>query len=194
MVAVLEAFLDTIGSTDNPGASTNVNALNPNLRWKTNDNTTIDLIDPVPRPSTGINFSYWKSVYLQCITAPDNAVNNVQFYSDGTVYDTPNVVLYIGNETPTRTALLTTGYDVATGVVGISGDEMVAGHVDITGKTLVSDFIVSATKAISITEAGNIINATGETTDYMIFQLNVIQTATAGNTGTESFTIQYDET
>lgn len=194
MVAVLEVFTDTIGSNGNPGAETNVDGQVPNLRWQTADDPLALLTNPIPRPTAGTNYSFWKSVYLQCTTAPDNAVNNVQFYTDGTVYDAPNVILYIGDETPVKTAVLNTGYAVATGTIGTTGNEMVASHTGITAKTLASIFIVSNTKSILISEAGNLIDAIGETTNYMVFQLNVIQTATAGNTGTEIFTVQYDET
>ncbi|KKL07075.1 hypothetical protein LCGC14_2589660, partial [marine sediment metagenome] len=45
----------------------------------------------------------------------------------------------------------------------------------------------------TIGEDTNIINATGETTNYIVFQVAVINTATPGNKSDETWTFQYDE-
>ena len=187
-------FFDFGGSADNPGTEQDISSFSPNLRWKTNDNSDINTVDPIPRPPSGTVHSYWKNIYLKCTIAPDNAINNVQFFTDGTVYDAPNVVLYIGDQTPVKSSTANTGYSIATGTPGATGDEVVANNADISTKTLASAFVVGSTKGISISESGGIIDAVGETTNYMIFQLDVLSTATAGNTGVEVLSLQYDET
>ncbi len=49
MVATVHVFFDFGGSDTMPGTQQDTNALTPvNLRFKTNDNATIDAIDTIP--------------------------------------------------------------------------------------------------------------------------------------------------
>jgi hypothetical protein len=48
-------------------------------------------------------------------------------------------------------------------------------------------------ETLSISEAGNIINAIGEMTNYLIFQVEVGTTAAPGIKTTETWSVQYDE-
>jgi hypothetical protein len=194
MVAAFSVYFDTTGTDATPGASTDVDALGPpTLRFKTNDNTTIDSVDPVPIPAAGTNYSYWKQIYLYCDTAPDTQVDNIKFYTDGTGFGT-GITLNIGDEFPTHNNASDAGYEVATGTSGTTGDEVVAAHAGLTGVTDAFTFTSgSPLSGPSISEDGSIINAIGESTNYLVLQLAVINTATPGNKSDETLTFQYDE-
>jgi len=194
MVAAFSVYFDFGGSDGTPGTEQDVDALGPpTLRFKTNDNATIDSNDPVPIPAAGTNYSYWKQVYLYCDTAPDTQVDNVKFYTDGSDFGT-GITLNVGDEFPTKNNASDAGYEVATGTSGTTGDEVTANHAGVTGVTDAFTFTSgSPLSGPTISEDGSIINAIGETTNYLVFQLAVTSTATPGNKSNETLTFQYDE-
>lgn len=175
------------GSDNTPGTEQDIDALGPpNLRFKVADNATIDTNDPVPIPSSGTNYSYWKQVYLYCDAAPDTQIDNVKLYSDGTVFGT-GVTLNVGNETPVKNSGADTGYDVA------DTASIMTGHTDVTGVTSMATYTSGSAKTISISESGNIINAIGESSNYAVLQLAVTSTASPGNLADETITWSFDE-
>ncbi len=193
MVAAFSVKLDTVGTDNSPGTSTDIDALGPpTLRFKTADNETIDAVNPVPIPAAGTNNSFRKSLFLFCDTAPDTQVDTIKMYSDGAGFGT-GITCNIGDQFPVHNSGATTGYDLATGTIGTSGD-LITEHTDIT---TVTDFFTftsgSPMTGPSISEAGSLINATSETTNYVVMQVVVGTTATPGNKADETFTFQYDE-
>ncbi len=196
MVADLSVRLDTGGTDGTPGTATDTDVVAgnpPNIRFKTNDNPTIDAIDPVPIPAAGTVHSYWKQIYLFCDVAPDTQVDNIKFYTDTTDFGT-GITTNVGDQFPAHTSVTTAGYILATGTPGASGDEIIANHTGISSVTDAFSFSVgSPLSGPTIGEDTNIINATGETTNYIVFQVAVINTATPGNKSDETWTFQYDE-
>tara|TARA_R110002167_G_scaffold64455_2_gene182250 strand:- start:3110 stop:3703 length:594 start_codon:yes stop_codon:yes gene_type:complete len=196
MVAVFSVYFDTVGTDANPGSSTDVDALGaPALRFKTNDNTTIDAIDPVPVPSSGTNYSYWKQIYLKCDTAPDTQVDNIKFYTDGSGFGT-GITLNVGLQFPTKNSGSTAGYEVAStgGTSGTTGIELTAGHALVSSVASAFNYTSgSPLTGPTISEDSSIINAQNETTNYLILQVAVAATASPGNKTDETLTFQYDE-
>lgn len=194
MVATVSVKVDTGGSNGTPGTSTDIDALGPPaLQFRTADNSTVDTAAPIVIPTSGTNYSYAKSCYLYCDTAPSVQIDNVQIYTDGSSGLGTGVGVKIGDQFPTRNSGSTSGYVVATGTAGTTGNEITTFY---TGVTTVSDFFSFtsvSTKSLSISESGSIINASGETTDYFILQMTVASTASPGTTANETGTIQYDE-
>ena len=189
----MDVYFDFGGTDAAPGTSQDTDALGPpRMRFKTNDDATIDLIDPIPIPAAGTKYSYWKQIYLYCGTAPATQVDNVKFYTDAGGFGT-GVELKAGDETPVHTSVSDAGYEVATGTPGDTGDEMVAAHAGLTGSTDAFSFTSAAVKAITIGEAGSIINFAGEATNYLILQMEVISTASPGTLSSETLTFRYDE-
>lgn len=184
MAASFSVYFDHGGSDGSPGTNTDVDALGPpNVRFKTADDATIDSSDPVTIPAAGTNYSYWKHIYLYCDTAPDTQVDNVKVYTDGGGFGT-GLTLYAGDETPANG----TGYEVAD-----TTGELSANHTGITGTTDLFTYTSGSAKSISISESGGIINAIGETTDYLVLQMAVASTASVGDKSDETITFQYDE-
>lgn len=197
MAATMQVFYSLEGSDGTPGRHISVDALTPNLRFKTEDTDgeLIDTDNPIPIPGAGSNWSFWKQVVLQCTAPPASQVNNVKFYTDEGSDFGLGIDLFIGNQFPIRNSGATTGYDVATGVVGTSGDDMLgaSGHGDVTTETDAFLHNSGNKKDISISETGAKIISIGHSTDYMVFQMEVTSAASPGDLANKMFKLQYDE-
>jgi len=195
MVATVSIYFDFGGVDGAPGTEQDVDALGPpQLRFKLADNATIDTNAKLVIPAAGTNYSLWKQVYLYCDNADSHSLNNLKFYADGTNNFGTGVNLYVGLQFPTKTNALNTGYELPT-LTGDSGDEMVAGHTIITTSASVFDYTSAAPlTGPTISEAGGVIDAVGETSNYLVLQMNVANTASPGELPVdETLTIQYDE-
>ena len=190
MVAEVAVFTDYGGSDGNPSTEENISSNSPvNLRFKTADNNTIDKVDEILIPSSGVNRSYWKHVYLKVVGGIFSRINNVKFYTDGTNYGS-GITINVGNETPTKDS----GYVIANGARGTTGDEMVASHGGISGKTeIFGNYTSGSPKSISISESGSLMDSVNETSDYLVFQMDIDNTVTKADLSNKSWTIQYDE-
>lgn len=194
MTATMAVYCDVGGSDDSPGTSQSVSTSGaPAIRLKTNDDLAVDKNNPIPIPSNGeqYNRSFWRHVYLYCSAAPDTQIDNVKFYTDGGGFGT-GVNLWVGDETPTKNSGSDAGYAVAVGTVGESGTPMTS-HPDITGTTDAFSYTSASPKSVSISESGNVIDAQGETTDYLVFQMAVASNASSGDLPDETMTYMYDE-
>lgn len=157
--------------------------INTNLRHKLADNNTQDLLDPLIKPVAGTNLSYWKVIAPYATAPPDNGIDNVKLYTNGGNPWT-GITYYVGDTTPAT-------YSQATGS-GDSGDAMVAnygGGSVLGGQTNIFSFTSGSPKSIT----GSIGAATGKITNYIVTQLELGITVTAGTKAQEIFTIVYDE-
>jgi len=188
MVAVFDVYFDFGGTDGTPGTEQDTDALGPpSIRFKQADDATIDSSDPVPIPAAGTNYSYWKHVYLYCATAPDTQVNNVKLYTDGGGFGT-GITTYVGDEMPTKNSGSDAGYEVADSAV-----TMVSNHTGISAQTDLFSYTSGSSKTISISETSSIIDAIGETTNYVVLQVVVVSTASVGDKTDETITYVYDE-
>lgn len=190
MVASFNVMLDTGGTDQTPGTSTNTDALGPpNVRFKYADDALIDSNDPIPIPAAGTKYSRWKSIYMKCTGAPNTQVDNIKFYTDGGNFGT-GITVRVGQQFPTKNSGTSSGYRVATPV----DTAILNNYAGITSVADAFSFTSgSPLSGPSITEAGSIINAINETTGYLILQMEVISTASPGNLADETYTLQYDE-
>jgi hypothetical protein len=170
----------------------------PKLKFKLADDATIDQDNKLIIPSAGLGpyYSFGKHVYLYCDAPPVTAVNNVKLYSSGTNTLGTGVDLMVGLQFPTKTNVLNTGYEVAEFLGGstVTSAELAAWHGGITSTSSIFNYTAASPLSVSISEAGNLINAVGETTNYVLLQMDVANTAVAGTTTTETFYFSYDET
>ena len=191
----MDIYFDFGGSDGSPGTNQDTDALGPpSLIFKTADDATIDTNNPIVVPASGTRYSFWKQIYLYCANADSNTIDNVRFYSDGTISFGTGVTLMVGDETPTKNSGSDAGYEVATGTVGLTGNEMVAAHAGLSGSTDAASLTSGSPLTVSISEGSSQIDAAGETSNYVILQVNVTSTASAGLTASETLTFQYDET
>jgi len=188
MVATFNVRLDTGGSAAAPGAQTNTDLLGPpNIRYKRADDPNINNNNPNIIPSTGTNFSRWKQTYIACTFAPDTQVDNVKIYTDGTGFGI-GITVVIGNQTPAKTGATSTGYDPSD-----VDNESIINHSGITSDTDFFTFTSVSPFAIPISEVGGIINEIGETCDYVVTQMELLNTASPGDLPDETITYEYDE-
>lgn len=193
MVATVAVFFDFGGTDTSPATQQDTSALGPpNLRFKTADDATIDNQNPIPIPNTGSVNSFWKQIYLKVTGGTFTQIDNVKFYTDGSGFGT-GITTYVGDDMPTKNSGSSAGYEVATGTAGSDGYEIVANHAGISAKTDAFTYTSGAPKSVSISESGSLMDAVGETTNYLVFQMNVASTAGPGNLADETWTYQYDE-
>jgi len=188
MAATFDVKLDRGGSNGSPGNKDTIT----NLRFKTADDNDQDTSNPIPIVAGQTKRSYWRHVYMKCTVAPTTKVDNIKFYTDGDGWT--GCTLNVGEQFPTNTDAADTGYELATGTLGDTGDEMVANHSGITSK--VDAFTKTQGSPLSgpsINEDGNLIDAVGEETDYLVLQLDVTDSASPGTLSQETLTIMYDE-
>jgi len=189
MVATVSIYYDFGGTDAAPGTEQDVDALGPpTIRFKVADDATIDTNNPMPIPAAGTNYSYWKQLYLYCDVAPATQIDNVKFYTDGTNSLGTGVDVKIGLEFPSKTNAAAAGYEVAD-----TTTVMTTGHTGVTTSASIFNYTSGSPLSLTIGEAGGIINAIGETTNYFVLQMEVASTASPGGTASETCTIQYDE-
>ena len=193
MTAAFDVKLDWGGSDNSPDATP---ITLTNLRFRTDDVNTQDTTNPIPIVAGQTKYSYWRQVYLKCTTPPSTKVDNIKMYTDGGGFGT-GITTYIAGQFPTHNSGATTGYDLATGTPGDTGDRMDSGapkHTDCTTRNDLFGYTSGAPMTgPSISESGAIINDTDETTDYVVLQVVVGDTASPGTKSAETITFQYDE-
>lgn len=143
-----------------------------NMRFKRATNDTVDANNPIPIPATAIyNYSYLKQLKLYATVAPDNAINNLKFYTDGSnpLYGTGCMLFVSTSASYTNPATQVENF---------------FGGADAQQYTSVAPLTVS----------GSIGAATGAIGDWTILQFGVTNTATQGvTTSSEVLTWSFDE-
>jgi len=170
---------------------TNVEALGPpNVRLKTNDDATIDLVDPVPIPAAGFNYSYWKHIAIAWDTIP-TSLTNIRHYSDAAIgwnYGTSGE-LRRGNRDAGDHGCPKGSYDQATGTPGTTGDDLET-HTYYAGQT-------TKTAALPEVTPGVVIDSTdysaAEDSHAVVLQVKVDTDAVQGDQANETMTWLYDE-
>jgi len=182
MVAVFDVVWDFGGTANTPGTSAQTVT---NLRFNNEDTNDQDTASPITIPSGADVYSFWKHVYLNCTTGPDTQVDNIRIYSDATLGWT-GCTVNVGDGTQTHTSVSAAGYDPGQALVMTT-------HDTVSAVTSLFTYTSGAPRTVSISETSNIINATSETSDYVVLQLVVSSSATAGTQATETITWLYDE-
>lgn len=131
------------------------------------DNATNSLANRQANPITAGNNSYEKWLKAYVDTAPDNAVANFLFWTDGTIDS--NTTLYVGT--------------TATGATPTASNSTVA-TTDAT----------TYTSGGKLTWDSASYTAQDDTTDYLVLQLRTTGSASAGNWTQETLNYSYDET
>lgn len=167
-----------------PGASTDVNSASVTVG--TSDEA--QSASAIPIPTSGSNHSFWSTFALVATVAPDNALDNLFWYTDGT------------NSFGTGVdGIVTTAsaYVRGLGTAGSSGallDSACHGGISGCPDAATSDMFLYSS-GCKLTVTGSIAATTGSVGDkFVVQQLSVISTAGAGNTSEETITMEFDET
>jgi len=195
LVATISVYYDFGGADTAPGTEQEIDNLGPPaIRYKLADNATIDVNNKCVIPGAGLGpyYSFWKHLYLYCDDPDGHTISNVKFYTDGVNNFGTGVDVKVGLQFPTKTNASNAGYEVAAGTA-TSGEELVANHGGITSSATIFNYTAAAPLSVTISEAGNVINAAGETTNYILLQGEYSNTASIGTTNQETGWISYDE-
>lgn len=185
MVAAFDIVHDYGGIDGTPGTSDVITA----LVFKNADDATTDSTNPIIITAATTKYSRWKQLYAKCTTAPSVQCDNFRFYTDGSSGLGTGITLKAGGQFPTKNSGSSAGYEVA----GTADEELIAGHGGITSSASAFTYTSGSPLSLSISEAGSIINAINETTNYLCLQMEVIDTASPGLTAAETLTWAYDE-
>ena len=141
------------------------------IRFKQADNDTVDLLNKIPIPTSGTNYSYPKNFQFSSTTTPSNLIDNLKVYSDG------------ANGLGTGCSLL-----VKTSATYVDPTTTTTSAVPGTA----SLFGYTSGAALAVT--GSLANpTTGAFGDFVVMQMSIDNTAGPGTTGSETITFSYDE-
>ena len=174
MVATVSVMVDYGGSDGTPLSQDTTNN-EPSIRFKTLDDNDMStngkLLGTIDVPLSGSNNSFWKHIYLKVTGGTFTRIDNIKFYTDGSSFGN-GITTYIGTELPTHNSGDSSGYIKATGTDNSSGDDML-NHSSIITKNDVFTFTSNTPKNITISESDNKITNVGESTDYIVAQMDV---------------------
>lgn len=151
-------------------ADTGTDKTDGTVRFKSADETSVDINNRLTIPSSGTNYSYTKQLQLNVSVAPDTDLQDLEAYSDGT-------------------SGFGTGVDVQYDTAGSFASNV---DTDIAGTDL-----FTATSAAPIdmdaTNTGPH-TGTGYQGDLLRLQMSVADTAEPGTLTAETLTFSYTET
>ena len=146
---------------------------------------------PIKIPTVGTNYSYWVCTRLAAATSPAGSISNLRWYGDGAANWGTGVGCNVSQATATNGTSV--GYSQAIGTPGTTGTVLSTGNYpSLTGAPV--DFTTLISSA-PLAVVGSITNPnTGDFGNFVVYQLTVGTTASAGVTAQETFTWLYDET
>ena len=146
--------------------------------------TTADTTNPVQKPTSSLNFSFWVTTRLDATVTPAGTIDNIRWFTDGANGFGTGI---------TAKGNTATSYKQATGVVGTSGDALTTTNHSTLAAVTVDVFTHTSASPKSI--AGSISNpSTGQFGDLFVYQLEVSTAAGPGASAQETFTYRFDET
>lgn len=167
--------------TDITGINTRANAEDAH--------STGDTANPIEIPGAGSNYSYWVNTQLNATVAPDNLIDNIEWFTDGSNTYGTGITAVVA-----QAALAS--YTEAPGTPGVTGTEL--DDTNYSGGTLTpatpTDMFAFVTgSALSVTGSTS---GTGAFGNIVVFQIVVGTTATPGTkpASPEDITWRYDET
>lgn len=168
------------GNSKNP-TKTNITGINTRANAEdahsTNGSTNSILI-----PTSGVNYSFWVSTRLSVDTINSGTVDNLRWFTDG------RNDFGVGVTCKGNTA---SSYVQATGTTGQTGTKLAtSSHNGLSADPVdVFTFTSGSPKSVSGSTTG-----AGDIGDFVVYQIEVIPTATDGATAQETFTWKYDDT
>jgi hypothetical protein len=146
--------------------------------------TTAGTTNPIQIPAAGTNYSYWVCTRLSVDVTMAGTINNLKWYTDGTISFGTGVTCKMNTAT---------GYVQATGTAGTTGIQLTTGNYATLAGAPTDAFAFTSGSPKSVT--GTMSNpSTGDLGDYVVYQVEVGTTAGPGATPSETFTFKYDET
>ena len=152
----------------NGAGATETDKTSGTVRFKNADDSTVDLVNPMVKPTSGTDYSFEKWLRFKVTGGSYSQITNVKAYSDGANGMGTGVGLYAKAVTTFATpaeATATTGY---------------------------TDFF-TYTSGSALTLGAGPFTSTGLKGDHLVMICTVASTASGGITPSETLTISYDE-
>lgn len=161
-----------------PGTGSDITSTE--TRFKRADNSTVDALNPVPIPTSGTNYSWRKQYKLRVTTAPANQITNLRYFTSGTSLGT-GLTHYVATS--------------ASYTQGVSGDEtaLIAGGTDSTTYTTGSPLTITAGLVCDSADTYPLYAGTSGAQNFLVAQIGVGTTASAGTSGVRTATFRYNE-
>ena len=151
-----------------------------NLRHNTDDTVNPGTNNPLIKPTIGSNYGFWKAICLNVDVAPAVSINNIRFFTPGSLGWTG--VILKGNSA--------SAYTEATGTTGVSGDELTTiAYPSLAGAPVDSAGWLAASP---LTVPGTLVNVSDKS-DFVVLQANISTSAVAGTLAPVTVTFRYDE-
>lgn len=169
------------------GAGSGTNITSATTRASTSDAASPGDTNPIPIKLSGTNYSFWVSTRLYASTAPDGTIDTLQWFSDGANGWGTGYTAKVAD----ASTGVNSGYRQATGTVGTTGNILNSTNHTGLDSTPADFFSKTAASPLSL---GGSTTGTGDFGDYVVFQIEVADTAASGTLTAEIFTFRYDET
>ncbi len=148
------------------------------VRFKNADNATVDINNPMVKPTSGADRSYekWLRLYIAG-TGPTGVITNPQFYTDGTNNFGTGITCFIRTTNP---GVFATPAEPANDSAGTS----------------VFTYVTGSRKDMDAINAGPFSGTTLDIADYAVVWMTIDSSVSAPQnpTPSESFVFSYDET
>lgn len=132
-------------------------------------------------PASGTHYSYWVTLRLYAATAPANKIDNIRAYTDGG----NNLGTGLGMNMATASS-----YVQATGTKGRTGKQLTTGNHGGLNASPADAFGYTSSSPLSVSGSTT---GTGDFGDFLVYQIEVSDTAGTGASSSEPITIAYDE-
>lgn len=200
MVATVGIYQLTGGSDGGSGSSENEVATSTRLQTADQFDIT-DTSYPIPIPSSSYNYSYWIHVYLNITGGTFTKINNIRFYSDGTIgwnFGSGGELRRGNRDAGDKGCPMDASYEVATGTQGTTGhsiEDGADGHTYYNGQTTKTADVASDTSGSPATiDSGD--HMTTEKCKAVVLQCKLDTAANGavqGEQTDETLTFKYDE-
>lgn len=198
MAATVKVYQGYGGSDGSPTES----EITSSTRLQTKDQfAPTDTSYPIPIPTSGFKYSMWIHVYLKITVAPSVKINNIRFYSDGTIgwnFGSGGELRRGHRDAGDQGCPMDTEYDLATGTDGDTGDEIedaVDGHGYYNEQTTKTSNVASDTVGSPATVDSTDHTTTGKC-KAVVLQVKVDTAANGavqGEQTDETLTFKFDE-
>lgn len=150
------------------------------VRFSLSDLIEADTSSPIPRPDTGIVYSYWIATRLYAGTAPNTTFNNIKWYYDGDPIEGVSVKVATAS-----------AYTQASGTPGITGLQLTTGNYPSLNFAPVHARLKTKANPMNVSGSTGIL---GDFGDFVVIQLEILSAEDWPLIDFDSFCWLYDGT
>jgi hypothetical protein len=170
--------------TGTSGAPTNTDVTAATTRVSCSDSPTPAATNPCVIPSSGTNYSWWMSWYLNADTTPAGTIDTVKWYTSGSSTFGTGITYLVGTAA---------AYTQAVGSATTGTQLLAANYTGLSPATPTNAFAYTSASPLAVT--GTLSNpSTGKISDFVVQQMGGDSTVVAGVATAQTFTFSDLET